>query len=265
MEEISGKYKTRLLKLISVFLIIISVYFIVQIFSHSERDENGNQIVNTISFSGHGEVQAVPNIANIDFTIRKDAKTVKGAQDAVAQVEKSSLDLLKTDGVDLKDIKTQSVSLNPKYEYQYYKDVTCGALTCPPRPSTQVLTGYEAYENITVKIRKTDDVGKIIQGLGTIGVTELNGPNFTIDNEDTLKAVARKSAIDDAKAKAKSLAKDLGVRLVKITSFSEGGNYPVPMYAKAMAVDSVAGAAPAVIPTGENTISSDVTITYEIK
>ena len=81
-----------------------------------------------------------------------------------------------------------------------------------------------------------------------------------------LQAKARKLAIDDAKEKARVLAKDLGVRLGKITSFSESGlRYPV-MYESAMIKDSVGTApAPAELPKGENTISSDVTITYEIR
>jgi len=96
--------------------------------------------------------------------------------------------------------------------------------------------------------------------------SDLNGPNFAIDNEDSLKDSARKLAIDEAKLKAKNLAKDLGIRLGKITSFSENGNYPVPMYAKTMTSDTAVGAsAPAQLPVGENIISSDVTITYEIK
>jgi hypothetical protein len=132
-----------------------------------------------------------------------------------------------------------------------------------------VIVGYEAYENISVKIRKVDDVGKIVQGLGTLGVTDLNGPNFAIDNEDGLKAQAQKLAIDDAKAKAKVLAGNLGVRLGKITSFNDNNLYSVPMYATNSMDKSASGiapsAAPAVVPAGENLITSDVTLTYEIR
>ena len=127
--------------------------------------------------------------------------------------------------------------------------------------------GFTASESITVKVRKVDDVGDIMQGLGITGVSDLSGPNFSIDNEDSLKAEARKKAIDDAKAKAEVLAKDLGVSLVKIVNFSDSsGNYPMMYYAKDSMASSVAPeASPAVIPRGENTISADVTITYEIR
>lgn len=235
------------------------------------RDEN--KTPDTISFSGHGEVNAVPDIANVYFTISKDGKTVKEAQAAVAEIEKKALDILKTKGVEDKDIKTEYASFNPKYEYRQaicpQVPVDAGTKSAPSYycpGGKQVLLGYTASESITVKIRNTDNVGDIMQGLGTTGVSDLNGPNFAIDKEDTLKSQARKLAIDDAKQKAEVLAKDLGVRLGKITSFNESGNYPI-MYGKTAMMDS-AGAvapAPAVIPKGENTITSDVTITYEIR
>ena len=130
-----------------------------------------------------------------------------------------------------------------------------------------MLNGYTASESITVKVRNTDNVGDIMQALGVTGISNLSGPNFSIDNQDALVAQARKLAIDDAKAKAQALAKDLGVTLGKISSFNDSGNnYPVMYAQNAMLSGAVAPkAAPAVIPAGVNTITSDVTITYEIK
>ena len=233
------------------------------------KNENSNS--NIITITGHGEVQAVPNIANISFTIRKEAKTVKDAQTQVAEVETKALSSLKTNGILDADRKAESVSFNPKYDQvcilKGNVEIPCVAVSSLQNiiSQTNKIVGYEAYETITVKIRNVDSVGKIVQDLGTVGVTELSGPNFTVDKEDDFKIKARKEAIDDAQAKAKVLAKDLGIRLGKMTSFNESGNYPMPMYAKTMATDSVAGSGPAVLPVGENTISSDVTITYEIR
>ena len=194
---------------------------------------------------------------------------MKEAQEAVALIEKSSLDFLKNNDVAEKDIKTANASFNPKYEYRYDTKalMPCSEFGCPPRSGKNVISGYEAYESITIKVRNTDDVGKIMQGLGSLGVTDLNGPNFAIDDEDGLKAEARKKAIDEAREKAKVLAKDLGVKLGRIANFSES-NYGGPIYyGKAMMVsaDSGVASAPAEIPKGENTITSDVTITYEIR
>ena len=131
-----------------------------------------------------------------------------------------------------------------------------------------MLTGYEAHESMSVKVRNIDDAGKIMQELGALGVTDLNGPNFTIDDEDALKAEARKQAIEDAQAKAKVLAKDLGVNLGKVMNFSEGGDYMDPMYYgrdMMMAESANVKSTPAQLPKGENTITSQVSITYEIR
>lgn len=276
--EMSPEKKVRLYRGLKIALIVFLAVFVATALFGDRGYRDGNKTPNTIAFSGHGEVTAVPDIANIYFTINKDDKTVKDAQAGVATIEKKALDFLKAKGVADKDIKTTNASFNPKYEYQraICPSVPVGAGTagvtvpspspyyCPP--GKQVLTGYTASESITVKVRNIDSVGDIMQGLGTTGVSDLNGPNFAIDKEDALKAEARKKAIDDAKAKAKVLAKDLGIRLGKITSFSENGNNPI-MYANDFMMKSseVESSAPAVIPKGENTISSDVTITYEIR
>lgn len=272
--------KKILFQTLAVFAVILSIFFLVKIFGEIKAVSllGGSTEPATISFSGHGEVSAVPDIANVYFTISKDAKTAKEAQDGVAEMEKKALDFLEEKGIAEKDIKTTDASVYPKYEYQQSicpqpamersvdGAVSSPAYYCPP--GKQVLTGYTASESITVKIRKVDDAGAVMQGLGLAGVSNLSGPNFAIDEEDELKAQARKLAIDEAKAKAEALAKDLGVRLVKIVSFSESGNnYPMMYAADAAMARSMQekAPAPAELPKGENTISSDVLITYEIR
>jgi len=266
--EIPEQYKTNLYRALLSLMVVLSLFFIVKVLSEVRAYNMMGDREKTITLSGHGEIKAIPDTANIYFTIQKEGKTVKEAQAAVAAIEKKALDSLKGYGIDDKDIQTTNASFNPKYEYVYDTKtlVPCSEFNCPPRPGKSVISGYEAYENITVKIRKVDDVGKIMEELGTVGVTGLNGPNFTIDDEDALKAEARKMAIDDAREKAKELAKDLGVSLGSISSFSEGGGYQPVYFEKAMTtMDSAGVTAPAELPKGENTITSDVTITYEIR
>ena len=92
---------------------------------------------------------------------------------------------------------------------------------------------------------------------------------------DELQEEVYNKAIADARAKAKERAKSLGVRLGKIVSVNEGG-YPTPYYGRAYAEDSIAfpaigGVLPSPvlvapeIPAGENKITSQVTIVFEIK
>ena len=93
--------------------------------------------------------------------------------------------------------------------------------------------------------------------------------DFVVDDMDALKAEVRKQAIIDAKEKAKALSKELDVKFDEIISFYETGEdmYPPIMseraYGGVMAMD-VAKVSPS-IPTGENKLKSQVTITYSIK
>lgn len=263
------KDKKSVYKAVGLFLLILSVFFVIKIVHEfrGERNFKGGDM-SIITITGHGEVKAVPDIANVYFTITKEAKTAKEAQDAVAKVEADALSFLKANKVDIKDVKTENSSFYPKYEWQ---SETGTRLPCNQwggcNYGKSVIVGYEATESITVKVRNPDDAGKIMQDLGTVGVSNLNGPSFSIDDEEALKMDARKEAINNAKEKAQVLAKDLGVKLGKITSYTEGGSSYYPMYSKMESMNGASDAVitPAQLPKGENTISSDVTITYEIR
>lgn len=216
----------------------------------------------TISFDGQGEVSAVPDIATISFSVRAEAKTMKEAQTVVTEKVNSALVFVRQNGVSEKDIKTTNYSSYPKYEYE---QKACTQGYCPP--GKQILTGFEVSQNIEVKVRNIDDSGKIVEGLANAGVTDMQGPNFAIDDEDALKAEARALAIKEAKEKARTLSRDLGVKLVRIVSFTESGAPYYPIYAmeaKSFGMGGDGVRAPE-LPTGENKITSNVTITYEIR
>lgn len=269
MENLA-KDKSNLMKMLGVLAILACVYLGVKIITEIKGLKfigGGAPAGNVISFEGQGEVFAKPDLATINFTVRDDEKAMKDAQIKVTEKEKAVLAFLEKSGIDKKDIKTENYSSYPKYDSPRpcYGGLGMG-MPCVPTESK--IIGYEVSEYISVKVRDLAKSGDIVKGLGDIGISEINGPNFSIENEDKLKEEARKMAIDEAKEKAKALARDLGVRLVRIVNFSENGNYPMPMYAEGMmAKDSVVSSSlrSPELPTGENKIISNVIITYEIR
>ncbi len=265
---LSGLEKRRMVKWVGIFLFLASLFIAVNTLTAlKEYKYVGSGIVpnNTITVSGEGEVFAVPDIASFSFSSSEDAKTVKEAQDKVTKKINVALATLKDDyKIEDKDIKTIDYSVYPKYEYTSFP---CSQFSCPP--GKQNLTGYTVSQTIAVKVRKVSDAGDILGSMGSAGVSNISGLNFTIDNEDALKRDARQSAIADAQDKAKDLSRDLGVKLVRIVNFSESGNYPT-YYSKTASFDMAVGggregAIAPEIPTGENKIMSNVTITYEIQ
>ncbi|MFZ2149913.1 MAG: SIMPL domain-containing protein [Minisyncoccia bacterium] len=264
--ETSSKEKSNMFKAAGMLMIIVSVFFAVKVVSEVKGLRfvgGGIPAGNTMSFEGKGEVNAVADLALVNLTLRADAREAKDAQEKVTTMEKSVLEFLEKNGIEKKDIKTESYNSYPKYDYGMpcYNSYSC-------RQQAPKVVGYEVSEYISVKVRDLVKAGDIVAGAGALGVSEISGPNFSIENEDELKAEARKMAIEEAKAKAETLAEDLGVRLVRIVNFSENRGYPM-MYAKdaMMSVSSVAeSAAPSPeLPAGENKIISNVVVTYEIR
>ncbi len=266
------KNSPRIENALYVFLIILCVFFGLKgLYTLKEYKfiGSGTTATNVISVSGTGEVSAVPDVASINFTVSRDAKSTEEAQTAITEITTKAIAYLKGEGVAEKDIKTENYNAYPKYEWRNNDIMTKCIAGGPCPPSGQnVIVSYSASQTITVKVREVGNAGKIITGLGALGVTDLSGPNFMIDKDEDLKTEARSKAIADAKQKAEKLSKELGVSLIRIVNFSDNsGGYPMPMYSKAMMGDSRAESAPAAapLPAGENKYTSNVTITYEIR
>jgi uncharacterized protein len=263
--EINQNERAYLYKAGLALLVILALYFGIKTIAEIKSYRfigGGATATNTISFNGVGEVSALPNLATFNLTIRESGVTTKEAQDKATAKEKAVIDFLDKLGVDKKDVKTENYNVYPKYDY----GTPCYGYG-PCRPQEAKIVGYEVSENVSVQVRDLEKVGEVVQGAGTLKVAEISGPNYSIEKEDALKAEARRIAIEDAKNKAEALSRDLGVHLIRIVSFSENVNYPMPYYAKNLAMDMVSeGAAQApALPTGENKITSNVTITYEIR
>lgn len=277
MENLT-KDKSNLIKMLGVLAILACVYLVVITISEIKSYKfigGGTPASSVVSFDGKGEVFAKPDLATISFTIRDSQKEITTAQTKVTEKETAVLAFLEKSGIEKKDIKTEGYNSYPKYDsgvpcYGYGAEIMMLKPGVPCRPSEPKIIGYEVSEYVSVKVRDLTKAGEIIKGIGSVGISEISGPNFSIENEEELKAQARKMAIDEAKKKAEILARDLGVRLVRIVNFSENGNYPMPMYAKggmmdsAMAVNAPATPSPE-LPAGENKIISNVVITYEIR
>lgn len=225
---------------------------------------SGISATNTISVSGEGEVFAVPDTAMFSVTVQEKAKDVKTAQDAATKKNNAIVAYLKEQGIEDKDVQTTDYNVYPEYDYTR---TVCSDGYCPP--GKQTLSGYQVSQTLTIKVRDTKKAGDILSGVGSRGASQVSGLSFQVDDQKTLEQQARGKAITDAREQAEKLAKQLGVSLVRVVNFSEGGRGGV-YYAKTMAMGmggaDMAEAAPApALPVGQNKITSSVYVTYEIR
>lgn len=205
---------------------------------------------NMVSFSGEGKVLAKPDIAALSFTILTEDADSKAAQDNNSAKSARVVDFLKKQGIDEKDVRTAGYNIYPQYRY--------------PTDNKPQVAGYQVNETLEVKLRDLTKVSSILKGVVSAGANQINSLEFKIDKPDSLRAEARAKAIADAKQKASQLKGQLGIRLGKIINFSENSTgFPPPIYYDAKAV-GYGGGGPSV-PTGENEITINVTVTYQIK
>jgi len=234
------------------FLIIVLVIMIIAFLAASINEKsqaNENQI---ITVSGTGEVYATPDVGLIDISVKTEGRDVATATNDNTEKMNAILTFIKSQGVEDKDIKTTGFNINPFYEWS-------------DKTGRRTLTGYEINQTINVKIRDLSKAGAIISGATEKGANDVSNLSFIIDDDEKVKEDAKNLAIKDAQEKAKNLEKSLGIKMVKIMNFSENSYTPYVAYDQSYRLESSGmggGVATPTIQTGENKITSTVTITY---
>lgn len=216
--------------------------------------EAQDHTLTTISVSGEGKVTAPPDIAELVFGVQTGRQdSAKTAMQLLTQNMTKVIDAVKASGVAEKDIATEQFSLNPEYDWTDGK---------------QVSRGFQAMETLRVKVRDLDKVSDVLGSATNAGANQAGSVSFTMDDPEVLRAQAREKAIAQAQGKALKLAGDLGLRLGKIKGFSEGGvTPPMPLYRSEMAVsaDMGGGGTGVPLPSGQQDVTAQVTITYELR
>lgn len=253
--------KIRMAKAVTILTFILVAFLAVKIMSdlkayHYIGETNGPA---TIAVFGTGEVIVKPDIATFDFTVTSEAKSVADAQKSTTDKMNTIMAFLKQNGIDSKDIKTIDYSVFPRYDYAQVSPVS----DLPPTPANgRILAGYDVSQSVEVKIRDLSFAGKVLSGVGQNGATNVSGLMFTEDNRNDLAKQAEAAAISDARTNAKALAKNLGVSIVRLVSYQSSGGAPAPMQYGIM---SKSGSSVPEIPSGENKITSNVTLIYEVR
>ena len=259
--QISEQQKRIGMGLVGILLVVLIILGVKLISTVGNKNDAA-----TITVSGKGEIKATPDVSKFSVTIEETAKDQSAALTVSSEKVNTLITALRTIGIDEKDIKTEYTSVNPKYEYSSAK---MEMMIYPPVAANPVVTGYTSSHTLSVKVRNLDNVSAVQKAFTDAKVQNVSGPDLSVDDIDALKLDAREKAIADAKKQAKVLAKQLHVRLVTIISFNENGDGAYPVYMSARA-DNAMMAGKAAIPeatvaAGEQTITSNVSITYKIR
>jgi uncharacterized protein YggE len=211
-----------------------------------------NKMPRLISLSGNGEVRRAPDIAFVTTGVLSQGTTAAEALAANTSAMNALFAALKDGGIAEKDVQTSNFMVQPRYNFQENK--------------APELVGYDVSNNVTITVRKIGDLGALLDKVVQAGSNQINGIGFDVSEPSASLDQARKLATEDATRKAKIYAEAMGVTLGPVMSISEGVSYQPPMpMARGKVMMADAAAAPVPVAAGEQRLSVDVNITWEIK
>lgn len=181
-----------------------------------------------LSLTAEGRSERIPDLAVFSAGVVSHGVTASEALAANSRQMDRVIAALKRSGIADRDIQTSALSLSPRWnnpeaEAQRVARETRQPYVPPTEPPR--IIGYEARNNVQVRVRRLGEMGRIIDTLVGAGANEVNGPSFTLDDQKVALDEARTEAVAVGRERAELYARAAGMRVVRLLSMSEGGGY----------------------------------------
>lgn len=206
----------------------------------------------SITVNGEATIAAEPDQAQIDIGVFTQARTAPDASRENAERLARVLAEVKKLLSKADEVKTSGYSLNPQYRY--------------PQGGKPEIVGYTANNIVRIKTSKLDDVGKLIDAAMQAGANNINRLLFTLKDEEAARLDALRQASAKAKAKAEAIAASLGLKILRISSVTEGERSFQPIFRQAPMArgEALAAQAPTPVEPGTVDVRSTVSLTAEV-
>lgn len=204
-----------------------------------------------ITVSAEGTVKVAPDAVRLTASVSIVAPTNKEALAATSTSAAAVRKALIAAGIATKDIATQNITVYPEYKYD-----TNGGST---------LSGYRGSQVFSVVIRAAANAGAVVDAVVAAGgdAVQINSVSpFVLDSAKAAES-ARAVAVKNAKAKAASYAKLLGVKLGKVNYLTENGSPTIsgPIYAASAKAESDVAT---VVDLGQQDVTVSITISWAL-
>lgn len=206
-----------------------------------------------ISASAEGKATVTPDIAEVSFSVLSKGVNPQALSQTNTEKMNAVLASIKSQGIEDKDIKTTGYNLNPDYRWD-------------EQTERNFITGYTLTQTVNVKVRDLSKVASLVGGLTPLGVNQIGGINFRVENSDAALKTAREEAIQKARVKAEEMARAAGTRLGRLVTMNEYASPIAPYYSRDFGMGGMAevkNIAPNIQP-GSEELSVGVSVTYEL-
>ena len=203
-----------------------------------------------ITVTGVGTVSVVPDAVRFSATVSDLGSTSAAALSTASKSAVAVRAALKNAAIATKDIRSASISVYPEYNWT--------------QEGGNKIIGYRASQTFDVLVRTASKAGSIIEAVITAGGdnVQLGGVIPTTLNPAVATEGARAAAVSNAKSKANSYAKLLGVSIGKVLSLEEASS---PVYSSPFPMAKSAEADSAVqIDLGEQDVTVSITVRWAL-
>lgn len=201
-----------------------------------------------ITVVGTGEARATPDRTTVQLGVQSEAKTAREALTGNSAKMQALIDELKQAGVQEKDIQTSNFSVSPTYS-----------------SNGRTVTGYQVNNTVAVVIRDVTRAAELLDKVVSAGANTIYGMSFGIEDPRALEDTARNAAILDARARAESMARAAGALVGNVLTIGETIGMPPPMPMSMRAAAEMKASGMPSVEAGEQVVSAQVQITYELR
>lgn len=212
---------------------------------------------NRISLVSSETVEVVPDMAELQVTIRTENKDAAKCQQENTENLNLLLEYLKGEGVADESIKTSGFSLNPRYDWS---------------GNTQKLVGYDMRTIVTITDVPVDGLGAMLTEVVENGANEIDSVSYFSSQYDQAYNQALARAIELSKSKGEALAAASGAKLGPVVKIQEMSDNQYGKYVNAdlratknmsMAAVTEDAVAMDVMP-GEMQVTAEITVEFEL-
>ncbi|MGE5416016.1 MAG: SIMPL domain-containing protein [Acidobacteriota bacterium] len=235
----------------NVMTILLTLTLVFGLFISAIADGPTDTKAATLVVSGTGYVDVFSEQSHVIITIVTTDKTLAGAQLKNSSTVSGILKQLESSGIKRSMVQATGIYAWPQYN--------------PAMKETKPenIIAYQTRDELTVQVNDIKNLGSIVNSLVMKWSNEIQSISYTKKDDSPSQTMALNKACINARAKANSISRALGLRLGSIISISEGpvqiDPYPISRS------DGPTSGSTNLSSSGTVRVQSTVKITYQIK
>lgn len=199
--------------------------------------------------------RTAPDLAVVTLGVVARGTTARAAQEAQSARMNGVMAAVRAAGVEESEVQTVGFSLDPQYVYR--------------RGQPARISGYQSRNVVSIRVRNLTAISGLIDATVADGANELQGIQFTFQDDEASRDAARAKAVQTARARAAAYASAAGMKVARVVSITEPGG-AAPQWGDASGATLYRGIAAeqssnAPINPGELDSQSSVTVVFELR